>query len=382
MRAFRGLIDEEGGRFRSGGLTRLFATLQAELTEDYLEDIEREMERLSFEGELRLTARLGPGNEGTDYVLQAPGDDRGSFLGRLLDRGPEGYSFRIHERDMAGARILSELRDLGLYDVAIAVGRATGHVLGFFQALRTELAFYVGCLNLRDALTALDTPICIPRRAPEGSRRLRFQGLRDPSLALGAGHAVVGSDLDIESARLGIVTGANEGGKSTFLRSLGLAHLMLGAGIFVAAGSFEAEPCPNLFTHFSREEDAELERGHFDEELARLDAIVEELGRGDLVLFNESFGSTNEREGSEIARDVVRALLESDVRVFFVTHMYAFARGCFEDSPRGTVFLRAEREADGTRTFRIVRGEPLQTSFAEDVFEEVFGDGASREADG
>jgi DNA mismatch repair ATPase MutS len=90
------------------------------------------------------------------------------------------------------------------------------------------------------------------------------------------------------------------------------------------------------------------------------------------LLFNESFAATNEREGSEIAKQIVSALLEKRVKVFYVTHLYEFARGFFNRSTDGALFLRAERRPDGTRTFRLVEGEPLETSYGEDLYKEVF----------
>lgn len=382
LRKVRNLADDHAGDLTSAGLSRLVATLEAELSDDYLARVERELDRLSFGGGIELGARLGPGNEGVDYVLRAPREGGPGWKEWLFGGRPEGYAFEIDDEDLAGARILSDLRALGLYDAAVAVGRAARHVLGFFRALRGELGFYVGCINLRDALDAAGAPVCIPEAEERGSPTLAYRQLRDVSLALTRGAGVIGNDLEVARVRLGVVTGANEGGKSTFLRSLGLAHLMMGAGMFVAAESFRAGLPAGVFTHFAREEDAGMERGHFDEELARLSAIVDALEPGALILLNESFGSTNEREGSEIAAQVVRALHESGMRTFFVTHLYAFARHAFEDPPAGTLFLRAQREPDGTRTFRIVPGEPLETSFAQDVYREVFGGAAASATDG
>ena len=54
-----------------------------------------------------------------------------------------------------------------------------------------------------------------------------------------------------------MITGANTGGKSTFLRSVGLAHLMMQAGMFVPAESFSSEVCDGVFTHYKREEDVD-----------------------------------------------------------------------------------------------------------------------------
>ena len=103
--------------------------------------------------------------------------------------------------------------------------------------------------------------------------------------------------------------------------------------------------------------------------------IADHLAPGAMVLFNESFAATNEREGSEIASQVVRALVETGVKVFFVTHLHAFARGLYDRKLGEGVFLRAERAPDGTRTFRVLVGEPLSTSFGTDLYREIFGPG-------
>ena len=91
-----------------------------------------------------------------------------------------------------------------------------------------------------------------------------------------------------------------------------------------------------------------------------------------MIFFNESFAATNEREGSEIARQIVLALLEERVKVFFVTHLYEFARGFYDRQREDALFLRAERMADGTRTFRLLEGDPLETSYGEDLYRQIF----------
>ena len=170
-----------------------------------------------------------------------------------------------------------------------------------------------------------------------------------------------------------MITGANQGGKSTFLRSVGVAHLMLESGMFVAAESFTAAISAGVITHYRREEDASMQSGKLDEELRRMRSIADAIAPGCLLLCNESFAATNEREGSEIARQVVRALVERGVRVFFVTHLYDLAHGLSVDPPAPALFLRAGRESGGERSFRLVEGEPLPTSYGEDAYRRVFG---------
>jgi DNA mismatch repair ATPase MutS len=296
-----------------------------------------------------------------------------NWLDRLLGKGPPAYTFRIHERDEAGARILSELKDRGIDLVANAVAQSTEHILSFFEMLMTELAFYVCCLNLHDTLAPMGAPLSLPQPEVAGSRTLHFSGLYDVSLALGMRRRVVGNSIEADGKSLVIITGANQGGKSSLLRGIGLAQLMMHSGMFVGAESFTGELCAGLFTHYKREEDATMEKGKLDEELSRMSEIVDALTPNGMLLFNEAFAATNEREGSEIARQVVSALLERRVKVFFVTHLYDFAHSFFARKTDETLFLRAERRPDGTRTFRLPAGEPLETSYGEDVYRTVFG---------
>jgi len=155
-------------------------------------------------------------------------------------------------------------------------------------------------------------------------------------------------------------------------KKLGRAQLMMMAGMFVTAEHFESSVSPGIYTHFKVEEKANLGRGRLEEELARMSGIVDHLKSGSLLLMNESFSSTNEREGSEIAREILRALIEKGVRIIYVTHFYELQRWFSEHRRSDTLFLKAERRSDGTRTYRIIPGEPEKTSYAEEVYLKVF----------
>jgi DNA mismatch repair ATPase MutS len=239
--------------------------------------------------------------------------------------------------------------------------------------LRAELAFYVGCVNLHEQLTRKGEPTCMPVAAAADEQQLSFRALYDVGLTLSVDRRVVGNDANADRKGLVTITGPNTGGKSTFLRSVGLAQLMMQSGMFVPAESFRASLCDGLFTHYKREEDVSMESGKFDEELSRMSEIVEHIATHSMVLFNESFAATNEREGSEIARQIVAALLEKQVGMLYVTHMYELAHGLYESNRGEALFLRAERRRDGARTFKVIDGEPLPTSFGEDLYRQIFG---------
>jgi DNA mismatch repair ATPase MutS len=287
---------------------------------------------------------------------------------------PESYSYQVAPRDDAGFQMLGDIRKRGLALAADATARSSDHVVSFFTQLRSELAFYVGCLNLSDEVRRLGGSICRPEALPAAHRSLATGGLYDVSLSLAQQGAAVANDVEAPEVRLVVVTGANRGGKSTFLRSLGLAQVMMQCGMFVGATAFAAPVRHGIYTHFRREEDQGLTSGKLDEELGRMRWIVDHANPRSLVLLNESFASTNEREGSEIGRQVITALLDAGVTVVLVTHLYELAHGFFADARADARFLRAERLPDGRRTFRVVDGEPLPTSHGQDLYERIFED--------
>jgi DNA mismatch repair ATPase MutS len=377
LKRLRRTADEQAAAFRSEGFGRLFAELRKELADEYFARVEEHLHRLRLDGGALVSARLGKGGKGVGYVLRKPRTVEPlwrHWLASLTRESP--YTVVIAERDEAGMQALTELRGRGIDAAANALHQSCDHILAFFAMLRAELGFYVGCLNVHERLTAKGEPLCVPEPLPPGRPALAGRGLYDACLSLGMEGRVVGNDVDADGKCLVMITGANRGGKSTFLRSLGLAQLMMQAGMFVAAEAFRADTRAAIFSHFRREEDATMTSGKFDEELARMSAIVDRLPPGALVLFNESFSATNEREGAEIGHAVVRALLEVGVKVCFVTHSFELAHGLHTERRDDALFLRAERRADGTRTFKLIEGEPLPTSFGPDLYRRIFGSGA------
>ncbi|HTU69975.1 MAG TPA: hypothetical protein VMF11_06605 [Candidatus Baltobacteraceae bacterium] len=372
LRRLRALAERHRNDFTSDGFERFFTMLASELDDDYLALAEDHLRRVEFRGGILMSARLGRGNQGDDYVLRDYEPRLPRWFERLFAPKESGYTYRLHPRDESGMRALSELGDRGINLVADALAQSADHILAFFTTLRYETGFYVACVNLYEALAAKNEPVCFPLLSDAGTGIHDFTGLYDVCLSLSAQQRVVGNDCNADGKAMILVTGANQGGKSTFLRSVGTSQLMMECGMFVPAISLRASLCSGLFTHYKREEDVEMKSGKFDEELRRMSDLTGHLRPNALVLFNESFAATNDREGSEIARQIAEALVDSGMRVCFVTHLYEFAHRIWEERAAQTRFLRAERGQEGKRTFRLVEGEPLPTSYGEDVYRRVF----------
>ncbi len=372
LKRLRDLADRNAEAFQSEAFTNLCRMLARELDGAYFKLIDSHLKRLKFRDGVLVSVGLGKGVKGANYVLRRPLKPSGSWFARIFRRGPVGYSLRLAPRDEAGAKAMSELRDRGLGLAADALAKSAEHILSFFRMLQTELAFYIGCVNLHERLLEIVAPFTFPAAKPFQPYRLSCAGLYDVCLALSMNRRIVGNDVEADGKNLIVVTGANQGGKTTFLRSVGLAQLMMQCGMFAPASRLEASMVDGLFTHFKREEDATMKSGKFDEELSRMNDIANRLTPHGSILFNESFAATNEREGSEIARQIVSAVLEGGRRVAFVSHQFAFTNAMYESGRDSTLFLRADRQEDGRRTYRLTVGKPLATSFGEDVYREVF----------
>jgi hypothetical protein len=373
LRQLRQITDDHADKFRSDGLRALFATLRRELDDEYFEEISYHLRQLRFRAGVLISAGLDRDNSGIGFVLRAPGDVRRRWTERLGIGPRTSYSFTIPPRDEAGGQILSDLTSRGINLVANAAAQSADHIDSYFTMLRAELGFYVSCLNLADRLAAKGAPITVPDPAPLSPPAFSCTDLRDACLELQSPAPVVGNDIQADGKSLVIITGANSGGKSTFLRSVGVAQFMMQCGLFVTAQSYRANVTRGVFTHFIREEDPGMTSGRLDDELRRMSAIADRIGPHCLTLFNESFAGTNEREGSEIGYQAVHALLDAPIKVFFVTHRFDFADRFRRQHAPSTLFLRAERRPDGTRNYKLAVSDPLPTSFGEDLYYRLGG---------
>ncbi|MGH7991102.1 MAG: MutS-related protein, partial [Limisphaerales bacterium] len=176
------IADEQSGKFGSEGFATFFNMLKSELPDDYFAAVKAQLKELEFRAGVLMSAKLGRGNQGVDYVLRKSLRPKPNWIQRVFSWNSSSYTFSLDPRDEAGFQTLSELKDEGIKLVANAAARSADHVASFFVMLRAELAFYVGCLNLHRQLRQRNVPVCFPVPAPAGARRHFCTGLRDACL--------------------------------------------------------------------------------------------------------------------------------------------------------------------------------------------------------
>jgi len=244
-------------------------------------------------------------------VLRKPRATRRSWRERIGLWTTPATSTRspIGTRRHAGAR-RAEGRGISL--AAFALAQSVEHILSFFGLLRSEMGFLRRCLNLCETLTARAYPVCVPEPFPTAAPSLAGRGLYDVCLACAARTGVVPNDLDADAQDARDESPVRTGAGSRPPCGIGLAQLMMQCGMFVTPSRSGLTSGTALHA-LQREEDASLRSGKLDESQSH------ELHRGrdcptSLVLFNESFASTNEPGGVRIARQIIRAMLEAGIK--------------------------------------------------------------------
>ena len=205
----------------------------------------------------------------------------------------------------------------------------------FLKDLRPEIIFYVQAVALWRRVQALGLPVCLPEIAPADERICEIDENYNLQLALHlsgrqaeqglAGKVIANPVMLGEGGRIVILTGPNQGGKTTYMQAVGQAQVLAQAGLFVPGRRARINPVDAIYTHYPVEERLELGTGRFGDEARRIRAIFEGAGRHSLVLLNESLSTTNLGESLYLAQDLVRALRRIGLRAIFTTHLHELA---------------------------------------------------------
>ncbi|HEY8904775.1 MAG TPA: DNA mismatch repair protein MutS, partial [Rhodoferax sp.] len=128
LRTLRTMAEAHAANFTSEGFTCLFVMLQQELGDDYLARIQAYLSELKFTQGVLVSAELGSGNAGVNYMLRKPNPEKRNWLERIFVKRPPAYTFQIADRDQAGANALTQLRDRGIHLAANVLAQSADHI--------------------------------------------------------------------------------------------------------------------------------------------------------------------------------------------------------------------------------------------------------------
>ena len=267
-------------------------------------------------------------------------------------------------------KVMADYQRLGIRDIA---------------SIDYQLEFYIGAADLIASVKAKGLDMCCPVILPKEERRAEIRGLFDMIYYHEASiynlrnkdnkKEVITNDLTFDdSAAFYILTGANNGGKTTFVRALGICQVLAQAGFFVPAQFCEIAIADFVYTHFPKEEEIGINASRFTTEIKEFKAISDTITNHSLLLMNESIQSTTPLECVEIASRLVRMFCILGVRGVFATHLTDIARKTLEINEDPRIHSRVDSLVvqvgeNGERRYKIQKGAPSDKVYAGEIFE-------------
>nr|WP_144921663.1 hypothetical protein [Paenibacillus bovis] len=257
--------------------------------------------------------------------------------------------------------------------------------------LALEIGYYIGASKWIHKLTSAGLSMCKPTALPKEKRECKIKNLRDMILAMDGMHLtgvnlnekIVSNDIEFGTqGRVYILTGPNQGGKTTYTRSIGLAQVLFQAGLYVPGSAAAISPVDWICTHFNEEETPDVNNGRLGEESQRLAEVFEKATSYSLILLNETFSSTSPGEGLYLAEDIIKGIVMVGCRTVFATHFHELAANIdvinseFPESDTRLISMVAgvERDEDSEneafrvkRTYKVIPSPPQGLSYAKDI---------------
>lgn len=218
-----------------------------------------------------------------------------------------------------------------------------------------EIQFYIAVIDHIDRLKKSGLRFCLPI-VDDISKEVHGHEIFDLALAnnLVSEHKpVVVNDFHLRGPeRILVITGPNQGGKTTFARTFGQLHYLAKIGCPVPGSDAKLFFFDELFTHFETEENIHNRVGKLEDDLLRMHKILQAASPKSVLIMNESFLSTTLHDAVFLSKEIVAQIIERDmlcVAVTFIDELSSI------NEKTVSMVSTVDTKDPAIRTFKVVR---------------------------
>ncbi len=348
-----------------------FITELKKEAEKLLEDVEEMSEMVRETEEAFNTVknwRLSFGGSGLVFMKRGSAEHEGIF-NKLIKSGKElnivSESFRTDANIKVPAELSDKLLDIYRDEVkklTVFVRKYNGKINFDILKLKEEIDFYLTMKKLYDK--AENRKIISTNANISKNKEFRAIKAYDITLLENKETEIVPNDIDFtEEDSVCFLTGANGGGKTTYLRNIAVNMILALSGFPVFAEKCSIYHFRKIYSHFPVDESF-TDSGRLKEEENRANGIIENADKDTFILFNETYSGTDSVKGTGLALEAAAKALEKGAFMLFVTHFYDVTESNF------TILQAVVEEGNNNqRTYKIRKGMNKRASFANDILD-------------
>lgn len=393
-------------KFQSDALVQLSYFLESNEYKDRLREIIGQLKEILAAGAVRYLPEYTFGQVMESVIIQGLSRENTYVMKEkgLLKKVVIDRDYLIPADNIILSNNMEEIYSKTIVRLCDFASRLNSTIVNAFRRIQREIPYYRAGVRFYEMYRGLELQPCLPQVEEGYGAGVEFTNLYPVHLlARKPVGEIQSNSYSNKEGRIAIITGHNSGGKTTFLQAVGTAQIMMQLGFFVPADYYKASAATFICSLYAGNEDADTIYGKLEQELMAIRAAAGMIKEGSLLLMNEIFATTSEREGADIAAEVLHAFSHTHSHMIFVTHLKCLAdmvedkKLALADGEQAVNYVTEQKERteqikgaeplqeaernEGTdagvkrvrKTYRIVKGHPEAGIFEKELFDKYFG---------